>query len=92
MFAAENLRDWLAHNVIDPEGNKIGTLEAVYVDTISDQPSFVTVEVGMIGRRRLVLVPVAGATVSPKAAGAVPQETGPGRPIDRHRRGTGRRH
>ncbi|PZS37160.1 MAG: photosystem reaction center subunit H [Pseudonocardiales bacterium] len=67
MFAAENLRDWLTHHVIDPEGNKIGTLEAVYVDTVSDQPSFLTVEVGMIGRHRLVFVPVIGATVSPKA-------------------------
>jgi hypothetical protein len=67
MFAAENLRDWLGHTVIDPEGNKIGTLEAVYVDTTSDEPSFITVRVGMISRHRLAFVPVMGATVSPKA-------------------------
>ncbi|MBA2472893.1 MAG: photosystem reaction center subunit H [Pseudonocardiales bacterium] len=67
MFAAENLRDWLGHNVIDCEGNKIGILEAVYVDTISDEPSFVTVKVGMISRHRLAFVPVVGATVSPNA-------------------------
>ena len=67
MFAAENLRDWLGHTVIDPEGHKIGILEAVYVDTASDEPSFVTVKVGMLNRHRLVFVPVAGATVSPKA-------------------------
>ncbi|MGH3779756.1 MAG: PRC-barrel domain-containing protein [Pseudonocardiaceae bacterium] len=67
MFAAENLRDWLGHTVIDPEGNKIGTLEAVYVDTTSDEPSFVTVRIGMISRHRLAFVPVTGATVSPKA-------------------------
>lgn len=67
MFAAENLRDWVGHSVIDPDGHKIGTLEAVYVDTTSDLPRFITVKVGMISRHRSVFVPVAGATVSPKA-------------------------
>lgn len=67
LFAAENLRDWLGHTVIDPQGHRIGTLQAVYVDTTSDQPCFITVKVGMMSRHRLVCVPVAGATVSPKA-------------------------
>ena len=67
MFPAENLRDWRGENVIDPEGDKIGELEAVYVDTATDEPAFVTVKVGMIGRHRLAFVPVAGATVSPSA-------------------------
>ena len=34
-------------------------------DTATDQPSFATVRVGMIGRHRLVFVPLEGATVSP---------------------------
>jgi PRC-barrel domain protein len=67
MFPAENLRDWRGENVIDPEGNKIGELEAVYVDTATDEPAFITVRVGMIGRHRLTFVPVTGATVSPSA-------------------------
>ena len=67
MFAAENLRDWRGEKVIDVEGDKIGELEAVYVDTATDQPAFVTVKVGMIGRHRLVFAPVVGATVSPSA-------------------------
>ena len=66
MFAAENLRDWRGHTVIDPEGHKIGVLEAVYVDTASDEPYFLSVKAGMMGRHRLVFVPVAGVTVSPK--------------------------
>ena len=52
MFAAENLRDWRGHTVIDPEGHKIGTLEAVYVDTASDEPCFLSVKVGMMNRHR----------------------------------------
>ncbi|MDI6099351.1 PRC-barrel domain-containing protein [Actinoplanes sp. NEAU-A12] len=67
MFPAENLRDWRGENVIDPDGGKIGDLEAVYVDTVNDEPVFATVRVGFIGRHRLVFVPLAGATVTPKA-------------------------
>ena len=67
MFPAENLRDWRGEKVIDPGGSKIGDLEAVYVDTATDQPAFATVRTGMIGRHRLVFVPLDGATVSPSA-------------------------
>lgn len=65
MFPAENLRDWRGEKVIDPSGDKIGDLEAIYVDTASDQPSFATVKVGFVGRHRLVFVPLTGATVNP---------------------------
>ena len=64
-FEAENIRDWQGKDVVDPAGGKIGTLEAVYVDTVSDQPAFATVTTGMIGRRRLTFVPLDGATVAP---------------------------
>jgi hypothetical protein len=67
MFPAENLRDWRGEKVIDPDGDKIGDLEAVYVDTTTDEPAFVTVKMGMIGRHRLVFVPLTGATVTPGA-------------------------
>lgn len=65
MFPAENLRDWRGQKVIDHDGDKVGELEAVYVDTATDEPAFVTVRVGMVGRHRLVFAPVAGATVTP---------------------------
>jgi hypothetical protein len=67
MFPAENLRDWRGEKVIDPDGDKIGDLEAVYVDTATDNPVFATVRVGMIGRHKLVFVPLDGATVLPRA-------------------------
>jgi hypothetical protein len=67
MFAAENLRDWRGEKVIDPDGSKIGELEAVYVDTSTDEPAFATVKVGIMGRHRLTFVPLTGATVSPDA-------------------------
>ena len=58
MFPAENLRDWRGEKVIDPEGGKIGDLEAVYVDTATDEPAFATVRVGIIGRHKLAFVPL----------------------------------
>ena len=67
MFEAENIRDWRNHDVIDPDGHKIGQLEAVYVDTSSDQPAFASVRIGMIGRHRLTFVPLDRATVTPGA-------------------------
>jgi hypothetical protein len=67
MFPAENLRDWRGEKVIDPGGDKIGDLEAVYVDTATDEPAFLTVRVGFIGRYRLAFVPATGATVKPDA-------------------------
>jgi hypothetical protein len=67
MFPAENLRDWRGEKVIDPDGNKIGDLESVYVDTSTDEPAFAAVRIGMIGRHRLAFVPLPGATVTPHA-------------------------
>jgi PRC-barrel domain len=65
MFHAHNIRDWRDHDVVDTDGSKIGQLEAVYVDTGTDMPAFVSVKTGMVGRRRLTFVPLDGATVAP---------------------------
>lgn len=65
MFEAENIRDWRDHDVVDPDGGKIGQLEAVYVDTTTDAPAFASVKTGVIGRHKLTFVPLNGATVAP---------------------------
>ena len=65
MFEAENIRDWRGLDVVDPENHKIGQLEAVYVDTGTDEPSFGSVRIGIIGRHRLTFVPLTGAKVAP---------------------------
>ena len=66
MFEAEDIRDWREHDVVDDQGSKIGSLEAIYFDTASEQPVFATVKVGILGHHRLVFVPLFGATVAPK--------------------------
>jgi hypothetical protein len=65
VFEAGNIREWRGHDVVDAESHKIGELEAVYVDTGSDLPSFGTVKVGLPTRHRLVFVPLQQATVGP---------------------------
>jgi hypothetical protein len=65
MFEVENIRDWRTHDVVDPNGHKIGQLEAVYVDTSTDEPAFASVRTGMLGRHRLTFVPLDRATVTP---------------------------
>lgn len=65
MVRVANIRDWRGHDVVDDRGGKIGRLEAVYVDTATDEPAFASVTVGVPGRRRLVFVPLDGATVAP---------------------------
>ena len=65
MFEAANIREWRGNDVVDAQGHKIGQLEAVYVDTASDLPSFGTVTVGMPTRHRLVFVPIDHAIVGP---------------------------
>jgi hypothetical protein len=65
MFEAGDIREWRGHDVVAADGHKVGALESVYVDTRTDQPSFATVTVGIPTRRRLVFVPLTGASVGP---------------------------
>jgi hypothetical protein len=64
-FPAENIRQWRGQDVVDLAEQKVGTLEAVYFDTSTDEATFASVKVGMMGRHRLVFVPLTGAVVSP---------------------------
>ncbi|GGU02541.1 MULTISPECIES: PRC-barrel domain-containing protein [Streptomyces] len=65
MIQSADIREWRTHDVVDVGGHKIGVLEAVYVDTSSDEPAMATVQVGLPTRRQLVFVPLAGAIVGP---------------------------
>jgi hypothetical protein len=65
MIQAADIREWRNHDVVDPKGHKIGVLEAVYVDTATDEPAVVTVRTGLPTRRRLVFVPLDDALLGP---------------------------
>ncbi|MFI6080467.1 PRC-barrel domain-containing protein [Streptomyces sp. NPDC051217] len=65
MIDSVDIREWRTQDVVDSDGRKIGSLEAVYVDTRTDEPSVATVLIGMPTRHRLVFVPLSGAVVGP---------------------------
>jgi hypothetical protein len=66
MITVGSITDWLGMPVLDRDGSKIGSMEAVYFDTSTEEPVFITVKVGMLSSS-LVFVPLADAVVSPKA-------------------------
>jgi len=59
-----NVADWHGKTMLDREGEKIGRLLDVYVDTETDEPRFATVKEGFIGRH-LTFVPLDGVKVGP---------------------------
>lgn len=62
MTELENIREWEGKNVVDPDGAEIGRLEDVYFDAATDEPLFITVHTGLLGRH-LTFVPTEGATL-----------------------------
>lgn len=54
MIHAADLREWHERDVVDSESHKIGVLEAVSVDTTTDEPVMATVRNGLPTRHRHV--------------------------------------
>ena len=53
--------DLTGRTVIDPEGDKIGTVFDVYVDNVTDQPEWLAITTGLFGTK-VSFAPIAGAT------------------------------
>jgi hypothetical protein len=74
VFEVEDIRDWVGKDVGDNEGLKIGTLESIYFDTATQLPAFAAVKTGIVGRHRLLFVPLEGSTVSPNHLQVTPDK------------------
>jgi sporulation protein YlmC with PRC-barrel domain len=59
MLQASNLREWVGDEVRDATGTKVGQLQDVYFDIETDEPAFLVVKAGWMGRQ-LIFVPVEG--------------------------------
>lgn len=66
MIQAADIREWRDHDVVDAKGRKIGVLEAIYVDTTTDEPAVATVRAGLPTRRRQVFVSLDEAVLGPR--------------------------
>jgi hypothetical protein len=65
MIRSADIREWRDQDVVDVKGHKIGALEAIYVDTSTDEPAIATVRAGLPTRHRLLFVFVGEAVVGP---------------------------
>jgi len=57
----EQVAAWRGSNAVDADGNKIGTIEEVYLDAETNQPEWLAVKTGLFGSR-MSFVPVAQAS------------------------------
>ena len=65
--------------MVDPGGDKLGTIDAIYLDDVTGQPEWVTVNTGLFGTRP-AFVPLAGAErTGDQRPGALRQGPGQGR-------------
>jgi uncharacterized protein (TIGR02271 family) len=56
----EQVAAWRGSNAVDADGNKIGTIEEVYLDAETNQPEWLAVKTGLFGAK-ISFVPVAQA-------------------------------
>src|SRR6201996_7312550 len=53
--------DWNGRTVVDPDGDKIGKVDQVYLDTATGEPEWLAVNTGLFGTKTN-FVPLQGAT------------------------------
>jgi hypothetical protein len=59
-----DLSAWRGRDLLDRDGQRIGTLEDVYFDIESDEPQFGTVKEGFL-ERHVTFVPLTAVTIGP---------------------------
>jgi uncharacterized protein (TIGR02271 family) len=63
MATLQEVETWKGRTAVDADGDKIGSVEDVYLDRQSGEPEWLTVKTGLLGRRTS-FVPVRDAQVS----------------------------
>ena len=59
-MTTQNVTEWRGQELLDNDGEKIGTIEEIYLDTETDQPEWALVKTGMFGGKG-TFVPLAQA-------------------------------
>jgi uncharacterized protein (TIGR02271 family) len=55
--------DWRGRTLVDQDGNKIGSIDEIYMDTETEQPEWLAVSTGLFGKK-VTFVPIAEASES----------------------------
>jgi uncharacterized protein (TIGR02271 family) len=59
----DTVRSWQGATMVDRDGDRVGTIESIYVDDQSDEPKWALVNTGLFGTKS-TFVPIAQATSS----------------------------
>ncbi len=60
MPTLQDVQNWSGQDAVDPSGDKVGSLDHIYLDRQTGEPTFLAVKTGLFGHN-LSLVPVEGA-------------------------------
>jgi uncharacterized protein (TIGR02271 family) len=63
MTTSQDVRDWRGLTAVDADGEKVGTVDEIYLDRGSEAPEWLTVSTGLFGSRTS-FVPIGDAQVS----------------------------
>jgi uncharacterized protein (TIGR02271 family) len=63
MIDVDTVRGWQGQTMVDRDGDRIGTIDAIYVDDQTGEPEWALVNTGLFGSRS-TFVPIAQATAS----------------------------
>ena len=62
-YTREDVLSWRGRDLYDNDGDKIGSIDDIYLDRETDQPEWAVVTTGLFGTKR-TFVPLAEATPS----------------------------
>jgi sporulation protein YlmC with PRC-barrel domain len=71
MSTLQDVEAWHGKKMVDADGDKIGTIEAVFLDRQTGQPAWAAVKTGLFGRKH-TLVPIRDAQVTDQDEVRVP--------------------
>jgi uncharacterized protein (TIGR02271 family) len=57
----DTVRSWQGRTIVDPAGDKLGTITDIYLDDDTGQPEWATVTTGLFGSKQQTFVPLAHA-------------------------------
>jgi sporulation protein YlmC with PRC-barrel domain len=63
MTTLQDVQTWRGMKVVDPDGDKIGTIEDVFLDRHTGEPAWATVKTGLFGHK-VTYVPIRDAQVA----------------------------
>jgi uncharacterized protein (TIGR02271 family) len=63
-MATQNVNEWRGQELLDDDGDKIGTIEEIYLDTDTDRPEWALVKTGLFGGKG-TFVPLQQANPTP---------------------------